>query len=632
MTRNLTVGMGAYQAGTPDTRFLASLAPMQTGARFAVHVHLFYFDMWREFADRLSELDIEFDLFVTVTKYGDRSDELRQDILGDFPDAVVVFMPNHGRDIFPFVHLVNAGLLSRYDAICKVHTKKSPHREDGDVWRDHLVSGLMLGSETSAHLDAFLADKTASIWVADGQHYNDTAWWGSNQKHTSDILSKVEIPFNKDRLSFPAGSMYWLKPQLVATIKGLQLTEYDFERELGQVDGTYAHAFERALGYLAEDGGHSIVQTSQLKGAPVASDARKPSFVSAFYLPQFHRVAENDAWWGSGFTEWVAATSAKPNFKGHAQPQVPGALGFYDLRQTEVLGEQAKLARAAGIDAFCTYFYWFDGQRILEEPIDRLLDQTDVEFPFYLCWANESWRRNWDGMSGEILMPQSYGDGFEETLAADTAVYMRDPRYQRPDGVRPRFVIYRPEDMPDPEGSIAKLRQGWRDAGIGEVELGAVLFHVEGEHVFDPDLLDFWVEMPPHNLVKPRNYILGGPEEPQIDLKPTAGFQGLVYDFRGVIANSSSVEYTATLPKNTIAGVMPSWDNTARRGVQGHIAWGANPMTFYQWLRDVNEQRLETSYGEELFVNAWNEWAEKAMLEPSAQYGDAQLRVLSEWT
>jgi hypothetical protein len=355
----------------------------------------------------------------------------------------------------------------------------------------------------------------------------------------------------------------------------------------------------------------------------------RPGFVSAFYLPQFHPIPENDAWWGKGFTEWASVTRARPNFAGHVQPFLPADLGFYDLRVTDVMGEQWRLASEAGIDAFCVYHYWFDGRQVLEKPLEGLLARPDVPFRYYLAWANEAWRRNWDGLSGEILIDQTYAAGFEEGLVASTLPHFADPRYARPDGRRPRFVIYRPTDLPDPAGSVARLRAAWAAAGHREVELGAVLFHVEGESRVDPALFDFWVEMPPHGLVGAGDFLAGGPEGPLPGLCLPADFEGLIYDYDRVIAKSLKRRFGAGLEGRVIAGVMPSWDNTARRRRAAHIAHGANPLRFARWLAGLAETRLATSYRQELMVNAWNEWAEKAVLEPSAQHGRAYLDALA---
>lgn len=232
--------------------------------------------------------------------------------------------------------------------------------------------------------------------MADGQHYTGTQWWGSNVEATRHLLQRIEIPLDREALSFPAGSIYWVKPLVLGLLRSLQLRLEDFDLEEGQVDGTLAHAIERVLGYLTARAGQKVLQTSELRPAAAAAPA-KPAFVSAFYLPQFHPVPENDAWWGKGFTEWRSVVKAPSMFEGHLQPMLPADLGFYDLRATEVMGEQAAMAREAGIDAFCVYHYWFDGRRILEAPIDRLMARPEIDFPFYLCWANESWRRNWTG-------------------------------------------------------------------------------------------------------------------------------------------------------------------------------------------------------------------------------------------
>lgn len=610
--------------------------PDRPKAAQAMVVHIYYADLWDEFRDTLAKVSIPFDLYVTVTWRGDETLAVRDRIQADFPKAWVMAVPNKGRDILPFLTLVNSGALDGYRAVAKLHTKKSPHRADGDLWRRHLIEGILPDTGLAETLDAFLSDPDAAFWVADGQHYTGQDWWGSNLERTRQVLARVEIDMPDGVLSFPAGSIYWIKPLMISMLKALKLNADLFETELGRVDGTLAHAIERVLGFLATAAGQTVVQSSQIgPHAPApAPDPRppalRPALITAFYLPQFHPTPENDAWWGKGYTEWRAAVGTSSCFAGHLQPMLPADLGFYDLRVTEVMGEQTALARRAGIGAFCVYHYWFDGRCVLDAPLNRLLTRPEIDFPFYLCWANESWRRNWDGLSGEVLLEQTYTAGFETALAADVARYMRDPRYLRPDGTRPRFVIYRPEDMPDPAGGIRRLRAAFRSEGLGEVELGAVSFHVAGENPVPPGLFDFWIEMPPHGLVEGPDYRFGGPNGNVMPVPVNTRFTGLIYDYTAAAARSLTKAYLAKLPPNTIAGIMPGWDNSARRGLRAHIAYGATPASFRVWLSALLRQRIRTSYRQELFVNAWNEWAEKAVVEPSQTFGSAYLDVIRD--
>ena len=129
--KDVSAGPRADDVSIVDMRSLATLKP-EVPQRFAIYGHIFYHDLWEEFASKLSRLDISFDLVITVARFGDQTDDLRAQIIEQFPSAKVIMMPNHGRDIYPFIHIVNSGLLSGYEAVCKIHTKKSPHRQDGD--------------------------------------------------------------------------------------------------------------------------------------------------------------------------------------------------------------------------------------------------------------------------------------------------------------------------------------------------------------------------------------------------------------------------------------------------------------------------------------------------------------------
>ena len=100
--------------------------------------------------------------------------------------------------------------------------------------------------------------------------------------------------------------------------------------------------------------------------------------VLAMYLPQYHRVKENDEWWGEGFTEWTAVEKSEPLFEDHNQPRRPLDDRYYDLLDKSTMEWQADLANKYGVDGFCFYHYWFkDGRRILERPAENLLKWKD---------------------------------------------------------------------------------------------------------------------------------------------------------------------------------------------------------------------------------------------------------------
>ena len=165
---------------------------------------------------------------------------------------------------------------------------------------------------------------------------------------------------------------------------------------------------------------------------PLPPHASPRAKVLAFYLPQYHPVPENDAWWGDGFTEWTNLARGQPRFAGHYQPRIPGVLGYYRLEGTDTLRRQAALARGAGVHGFVFYFYWFNGRRLLNGPVDAMLADKGVDFPFCLMWANENWTRRWDGSDDEVLISQDYHPKDEPALVAEFARHFRDPPLHPP--------------------------------------------------------------------------------------------------------------------------------------------------------------------------------------------------------
>jgi len=234
-------------------------------APVAVLLHIYYADFWEEMAPLLATQNFAFDLFVTLTER-DGAAALEARIKSAFPDVRLWRLPNHGRDIFPFVHLVNAGLFARYAAICKLHSKKSPHRADGEDWRRHLIAGVLGAPDvTQQRLTRFIEDTTAGFWVSDGQLYEGDNWWGANRPRATQLLARAQIDPGPGPLRFPAGSIYWIKPQVLAQLISLGLGADDFEPEQALVDGTTAHAIERIMGALAQANALQIVQARTLQ-------------------------------------------------------------------------------------------------------------------------------------------------------------------------------------------------------------------------------------------------------------------------------------------------------------------------------------------------------------------------------
>jgi len=128
--------------------------------------------------------------------------------------------------------------------------------------------------------------------------------------------------------------------------------------------------------------------------------------VFAMYLPQFHETAENSRFWGKGFTDWVAVRNAKPLFEGHIQPKVPESEYYYDLSDKESIKWQAKLAKKMEVSGFGIYHYWFNSEeKTLTKPAEIILDNLDIDIPFFFAWDNASWKRTWSKIKGNDWSP-----------------------------------------------------------------------------------------------------------------------------------------------------------------------------------------------------------------------------------
>jgi lipopolysaccharide biosynthesis protein len=342
--------------------------------------------------------------------------------------------------------------------------------------------------------------------------------------------------------------------------------------------------------------------------------------VLALYLPQYHPIPENDAWWGPGFTEWTNLAAARPLFRGHRRPDLPGELGFYDLRVPEVRARQAELAAGHGITAFCWWHYWFAGRRLLERPFDEVLAAGSPALPFALCWANQSWSGVWHGAPDRVLIEQTYPDGDDETHFAALLGAFRDPRYLRVAG-RLLFSVFRPQELPDAARFVERWQRLAADAGLGGLYLVAfsetrawgAQYETHVEDGFDAAVhVEFPFRRTFGTRVRDRlrtSIARAGP-----------GRYGYAEDLP---------DYPRSLRGVVHPCVYPNWDNTPRSGRRGSVIVDADPTRFARHVRQAVDRAALNPEGERVvFVKSWNEWAEGNHLEPDRVHGRGWLEAL----
>lgn len=364
----------------------------------------------------------------------------------------------------------------------------------------------------------------------------------------------------------------------------------------------------------------------------------------AFYLPQYHRIKENDEWWGEGFTDWVNVAQARPRFRGHRQPQIPSSLGFYDLLHEDVWDAQAKLAKTYGIDGFCQYHYYFNGDTLLEEPLNHMLASGKPDLPFCLCWANENWTRRWDGGERHLLMEQRYETYDVDQHIGHLAKAFTDHRYMQADG-RPIWLIYDPGEIPN----IAEVVAQWRDSAKKIIGKDLYLIGVQSfqNSLSQSEMIDAGFDatvqfFPGGSHREQRNKFNHIRYLPQRVINELVKFGVLPEPFQRIVPNRYSYAEFAhseiarlnneEIGAQTFPGLVPSWDNSARRkNSASTIIQNDDPGLFQEWLEAAIRYSRKSAPAESLvFINAWNEWAEGCHLEPDVEMGERFLEAVRD--
>ena len=358
----------------------------------------------------------------------------------------------------------------------------------------------------------------------------------------------------------------------------------------------------------------------------------------AFYLPQYHAIPENDEWWGKGFTEWTNVKKSKPLFDNHYQPEVPLNNDYYNLLDEEVQQRQSELALKYGVDGFCYYHYWFEGKLLLEKPMENMLKNSKVRIPFCVCWANESWARTWDGAETKILIKQNYSESESEWKSHFEYLlpFFKDERYIK-DRNRPMLLLYKPALILN----CAEMMEYWNKLAI-ENGFDGIFWGYQHPSGFLADLskcpFDFAVEFEPayttlqidketNKLSKGQKIIYGVKHPKWLYKKIKRIILKLprIYDYDEVWNR-----ILARQPETPISmpGAFTAWDNTPRRGIDANVYYEATPEKFKKYIFERVKRAKEIYHAEYLFINAWNEWAEGAHLEPDEKNGYGYLEAL----
>ncbi|MBP9950113.1 MAG: glycoside hydrolase family 99-like domain-containing protein [Negativicutes bacterium] len=351
--------------------------------------------------------------------------------------------------------------------------------------------------------------------------------------------------------------------------------------------------------------------------------------IFAFYLPQYHTIPENDAWWGKGFTEWTNVKKATPLYHKHNQPRVPLNKNYYDLSNHKTLEWQADLLKEYKIDGLCFYHYWFKNKKLLEKPAEILLNNRKIDMPFFFSWANEPWTRSWDGLNSNILIDQDYGDEQDWITHFNyLKPFFKDPRYVKHNGY-PIFVLYRSANFKLCKDWIKCWRKLAQECGLGDIHFVSSLTSFEK----DPRELGFNASLYFEPMNTTSHHLL--PYKQSKSEKFAKKISTMVNRLHGFKDKLDHFDYDHTwqsiLNKKTneevYAGAFIAWDNTPRKQAKGSISIGANPIKFEQYFSLLYKQAKEnnTPY---IFINAWNEWAEGAYLEPDTKYQYQHLNAI----
>ncbi len=432
----------------------------------------------------------------------------------------------------------------------------------------------------------------------------------------------------------------WFKPQYfksrILSQKGKDLPEVNALYEY--IAGNYAGFDNSSDSYSSDQKINMSESQNHFEGEQTILNGNPSARAIAFYLPQFHEIPENNEWWGEGFTEWTHVKPAKPQFPNHDQPREPlnKVLGYYTLDNDKVLMKQAEIAKKSGIEGFAFYYYNFGSKTLLETPLQRMLNNKEIQQNYCIFWANHPWTTGWYGKAREVLIDIPYSRDFYSQFIKDIEAYLKDERYIKVNG-KPVIMILHPcggDGPPTPEDTTLMLelwRKHCKEVGIGEIYIMASTLSYDTSKASEYKQLGF---------------------DACFEFSPTAELNGGILNSTDLISHYENSNFASDgtlllyedmmkrrqlfrdLQSDPIYPcVVTNWDNTPRYGSKGVVFHGGTPDVYTKALTDAIQhikQHFDNPEHQLLFLNGWNEWSEGTYLEPDKKYGYAYLNAITK--
>lgn len=612
--------------------------PKAVSEMVAVHLHIVGEQVSDSWLGYLGNIPVEFDLYVSCSGVSESkfNEKRLRAVLPLMRELTVEGVPAHAGAVAALI-VQFGNRLKEYDVVAHLHDDANVTGTLdglGVIERLELICGSPANVGQILHL---LGGDAKVVYPVDNRResaFDQTGW-----TDTGNVLAKIKDKCSTaDGVVLPIAQLprvgpFWARSGVISDLLQLPLQYKHFENDTALAGrDMLSRTLERLV---LVDSTDTEGRNYQLEAPQISFEARdycEPQVdysssikhdtvkVLAYYLPQFHPTPENDEWHGIGFTEWYKVRSANPLFYGHYQQHVPhDDIGYYHLEGPAQLAQQAEMMQKSGVHGLIFYHYWFTGRMILEKPAQMLVDNPQINMPFAFCWANENWTRRWDGNEQEILLGQVYSKEDARGFIRYLIPFFKDERYIKVDG-RPMLHVYRPSSIEHIEEYLEVWREECESAGLKAPYMVATL--TRGATHPQHHGMDAAVERVLHD------WTADAVQDTRNQLRPYWPLEGSVLNYDEVadhyMGQDLGKEFTL------FRSLVPTWDNTARYGTRAYVLNNFTTAKFQSWMEyliEYSEHNLpeDRRY---VVVNAWNEWAEGAHLEPDTRFGYGYLNSI----